>query len=87
VIQNENTFLDEALLKKIARETGGEYYRATDSESLQNVYKQIDRLEKSEIEVVTRTRFQEQFMYFIMAALFLLALDIILRYTYLRSFP
>jgi Ca-activated chloride channel family protein len=87
VLQNENSFLDEDLLRRIAKETGGEYYRATDSESLQNVYRQIDRLEKSEVEVITRTRFQEQFMYFIMAALFFLALDIILRYTYLRSFP
>ena len=87
VVQNENTFLDETLLKRIAAETGGEYYRATDSESLQNIYKQIDQLEKSEIEVVTRTRFEEQFMYFILAALFLLTLDIVLRYTFLRSFP
>jgi Ca-activated chloride channel homolog len=86
-MQSENTFLDENLLKRIANETGGEYYRATDSESLQNVYKQIDRLEKSEIDIVTRTRFQEQFLYFIIAALFFLSLDIILRYTYLRSFP
>jgi Ca-activated chloride channel homolog len=86
-MQSENTFLDENLLKRIANETSGEYYRATDSESLQNVYKQIDRLEKSEIDIVTRTRFQEQFLYFIIAALFFLSLDIILRYTYLRSFP
>lgn len=86
-VQSENSFLDETLLKRIATETGGEYYRATDSESLQNVYKQIDRLEKSEIEVVTRTRFAEQYMYFILAALFFLSLDIILRYSYLRSFP
>ncbi|MGZ5286239.1 MAG: vWA domain-containing protein [Flavisolibacter sp.] len=87
VMESENTFLDENLLSRIAKETGGEYYRATDSESLQQVYQQIDRLEKSEIEVVTRTRYQEQFMYFMMAALFFLALDIILRYTYLRTFP
>ncbi|MGZ8544583.1 MAG: vWA domain-containing protein [Flavisolibacter sp.] len=87
VMESENTFLDENLLSRIAKETGGEYYRATDSESLQQVYQQIDRLEKSEIEVVTRTRYLEQFMYFMMAALFFLALDIILRYTYLRTFP
>ena len=86
-LQGENTFLDEDLLKRIATETGGEYYRATDNESLLNVYNQIDRLEKSEIDIVTKTRFQEQFMYFIMAALFFVSLDIILRYTYLRSFP
>ncbi len=86
-IQSENTFLDETLLRRIANETRGEYFRATDSESLEKVYDQIDQLEKSEIEVITRTRYQEQFLYFIMAALFFLALDIILRYTYLRTFP
>lgn len=82
-----NAFLDENLLKRIATQTGGDYFRATDKESLEDIYKQINRLEKSEVEVVTRTRFEEQFMYFIMAALFFLALDIILRYTYLRTFP
>lgn len=86
-VESENTFLDETLLKRIAAETRGEYFRATDRESLQKVYDQIDQLEKSEIEVITRTRFQEQFIYFIMAALFFLLLDIILRYTYLRTFP
>lgn len=80
-------FLDEVLLKRIATQTGGSYFRATDKESLQEVYKQIDRLEKSEIELVSRTRYQEQFPYLILAALFFLALDIILRYTYLRTFP
>lgn len=82
-----NAFLDETLLKRIATQTGGEYFRATDKESLKQIYMQIDRLEKSEIEVVTRTRYEEQFIYFIMAALLLLALDIFLRYTFLRSFP
>ena len=82
-----DAFLDEGLLKRIAGQTGGQYFRAVDRESLQNIYHQIDQLEKSDIEVVTRTRFDEQFIYFILAALFLLALDIILRYTYLRSFP
>jgi len=82
-----DAFLDEALLRRIATSTGGTYFRATDKESLQLVYRQIDLLEKSEIQMVTKTRFGEQFPYFILAALFFLALDIFLRYTYLRSFP
>jgi Ca-activated chloride channel family protein len=82
-----NTFLDEGLLRKIASQTGGAYFRATDRESLQVIYQQIDRLEKSNVEVVTRTKFEEEFVWFIMAALLFLALDIILRYTYLRTFP
>ncbi len=81
------SFLDENLLKRIAAQTGGAYFRAIDKESLQEIYRQIDQLEKSDIEVVTRTKFQEMFVYFILAALFFLLLDIILRYTSLRTFP
>ncbi|HEU4632387.1 MAG TPA: VWA domain-containing protein [Flavisolibacter sp.] len=82
-----SAFLDEALLKRIASQTGGLYFRATDEESLQSIYHQIDKMEKSEVEVVTKERFDEQFVYFILAALFFLALEIILRYTLLRTFP
>jgi Ca-activated chloride channel homolog len=81
------SFLDENLLRKIATQTGGAYFRAVDKESLQEIYRQIDRLEKSDIEVVTKTRFEERFVYFILAGLFFLLLDIILRYTSLRTFP
>jgi Ca-activated chloride channel family protein len=82
-----NAFLDESLLRRIATQTSGQYFRATDKESLENIYRQIDHLEKSEVEVVNKTKFAEQFIYFILAALFFLALDIILRTTYLRTFP
>ena len=43
-----SAFLDEALLRRIASETNGAYFRAVDKESLQDIYKQIDRLEKSD---------------------------------------
>jgi Ca-activated chloride channel family protein len=85
--ERQSGYLDEGLLKKIASQTGGAYFRAIDKESLRHVYRQIDRLEKSEVEVVTKTRYAEYFIYFIMAALFLLGLDLILRYTSLRTFP
>lgn len=81
------SFLDENLLKRIAAQTGGAYFRAVDKESLQEIYRQIDRLEKSDIDVVTRTRFSEEYVWLIMAALFFVGLDIILRYTSLRTFP
>lgn len=79
--------LDEALLRRIATQTGGAYFRATDKASLQDVYQRIDQLEKSEVEVTSKTRFEEQFIYFIAAALVLLALELLLRFTLLRSFP
>ena len=79
--------MDEALLRRIASQTGGLYFRATDEESLQAIYQQIDKMEKSEVEVVTKEKFDEQFVYFILAALVFIALEIILRYTLLRTFP
>ena len=82
-----SAFLDEALLRRIASQTGGLYFRATDEESLQAIYQQIDKMEKSEVEVVTKEKFDEQFVYFILAALVFIALEIILRYTLLRTFP
>jgi Ca-activated chloride channel family protein len=82
-----SAFLDEALLRRIATQTGGLYFRATDEESLEAIYRQIDKMEKSEVEVVTKEKFDEQFVYFILAALFFLLLELILRYTLLRTFP
>ena len=79
--------LDEALLKRIAIQTGGEYFRATDREGLQEIYQQIDRLEKSKVEVTTKERIEERYFPFILAALGFLALEIILRYLFLRTFP
>jgi Ca-activated chloride channel homolog len=79
--------LDEALMQRMARETGGTYFRARDREGLQIIYSQIDRLEKSSFERITKTRVEEQFMYLLLAALFFLFLEVLLRYTVLRSFP
>lgn len=81
------TFLDETLLKRIANGTGGAYFRATNNQSLQNIYDQIDRLEKSEVEVITRERFDELFIWCVLAGMFFLLLEIILRYTLFRTFP
>ncbi|MFN2456921.1 MAG: VWA domain-containing protein [Chitinophagaceae bacterium] len=80
-------FIDETLLRRIAIQTGGEYFRAKDKESLQEIYGQIDRLEKSKVEVTTKTRYDDQFIYLLIAALLFLTLEILLRYTLLRTFP
>lgn len=80
-------FIDEQLLRRIAEETGGRYFRARDKEGLENIYNQIDQMEKSKIDVVSYKRFQELFLPFILAALGLLLLETILRTTILRKFP
>ncbi|HEY1870903.1 MAG TPA: VWA domain-containing protein [Chitinophagaceae bacterium] len=80
-------FLDEQLLRRIAGETGGEYFRARDKLSLQSIYQQIDKMEKSKIEVQSLRHYQEEFMPLILVALGLLFVELILRFTVLRKFP
>ena len=80
-------FIDEALLQRIAVETGGKYFRAKDKEGLQNIYRQIDQLEKSKIEIRSYKRHLELFLPLTLAALGLLFLEIILRFTILKRFP
>jgi Ca-activated chloride channel family protein len=79
--------LDDALLQRIARETGGAYFRARDKEGLQIIYSQIDRLEKSSFERITKTKVEEQYFYLLIAALFFLLIEVFVRYTVLRTFP
>jgi len=80
-------FLDEELLRKIASETGGQYFRARDKDALKETYSQIDQLEKTKVEVTTNRRYEERFFPFILAALFFLFTDILLRFTLFRKFP
>lgn len=80
-------FIDEELLRRIAGETGGQYFRARDKEGLENIYRQIDQLEKSAIEITSYKRVQELFIPFVLAALGFLFLEIILRMTLLKKFP
>jgi Ca-activated chloride channel family protein len=80
-------FIDEQLLRKIAEETGGRYFRARDKEGLKNTYSQIDRMEKSKIEITTFTSYEERFLPFVLVALGLLFLEVVLRFSILRKFP
>lgn len=86
-MQNQKVSIDEKLLQNIAAQTGGEYFRATDNRSLQNIYKEIDKMEKSKLEITTYHRFNEKFYPFIFAAMALLLIEIILRYTLFKKFP
>jgi Ca-activated chloride channel family protein len=79
--------IDEKLLKKIATETGGKYFRATDNEGLQSIYNEIDQMEKRTVETTRFRKYTEHFYPFVWMALGLLLLEIILRYTVFRKFP
>ena len=76
---------DEATLRNIAHATGGEYFRATDNKSLQQIYEQIDQMEKTKIRVREFSKRTENFHPFLIAALCCLLLEILLRYFALRT--
>lgn len=80
-------FLDEALLQKIASETGGQYFRARDKDALKNIYEQIDQLEKSKVEVTSFQKVEEKFLPFVLTAIAFVFLEMLLRFTLFRKFP
>jgi len=80
-------FLDEELLTKMADETGGQFFRAKDKEGLQDVYRQINKLEKSKVEVQSFRRYEERFIPFLLAALIFVFLELLLNFTLFRKFP
>jgi Ca-activated chloride channel family protein len=87
IMQQEKVNIDEKLLTEIANETGGKYFRARDNQGLKNIYGEIDKLEKTKIEINTTKRYTEKFYPFALAALLFILLEVWLRYTVFRKFP
>lgn len=87
IMQREKVSIDEKLLTQIANETGGKYFRAKDNESLRNIYVAIDKLEKSKIEITTLKKYSEEFFPFALAAVALLLMEYVLRFTVFKKFP
>lgn len=81
------TKIDEQSLKEIASITGGKYFRATDEKMLSEVFEEIDRLEKTVLDVDRFTLTDENFMPWILTALCAMCLALFLRYTVLRRIP
>lgn len=86
-MQDMKVEIDENVLKQIAQMTGGHYFRATDGKGLKQVYEQIDQLEKTKIEVTEISKKKEEFQLYAFLAIVALALDIVLRATWLRVLP
>ena len=63
--------MDEETLREIAKRTKGEYFRATNEKSLSEIYSQIDKMEKTDIEIKEYTRYQELYGFFIIPAMLL----------------
>lgn len=78
--------IDEELLKQIANSTGGLYFRATDVKKLEEIYDEINKLEKTEIEEVKYYNYKEKFRPLVLIALFLLIFEWILKNTIFKSF-
>lgn len=85
VIREMEVQIDEELLQQIASGTGGRYYRAEENRQLENIYKTIDELERSEIKMTGYTPKKELFLPFVVLALILLLTEWIFRTTYLRQ--
>jgi Ca-activated chloride channel family protein len=83
--QNMPVEIDEAILKDIASKTGGNYFRATDNDKLVQVYSEIDKLEKSKIDVHQFTRKEEKFLIPAIIAFLMIALEAIARVTLLKN--
>ena len=79
--------LDESTLAKIAEATQGRYFRATDSESLQRIFRQIDEMEKTEIKTVKYTSYNELYGYALWPGIILLGLELLLSTAVLRKIP
>ena len=78
--------IDEDLLQQIAETTGGKYFRATSNSKLEEIYEEINKLEKTEIEETKYKSYDELFRPFVLAAFALLLFELLLRYTLFKSF-
>jgi Ca-activated chloride channel family protein len=86
-IQQMKVQIDEDLLNKIAKETGGHYFRATNNAKLKNIFDEIDKLEKSKIDIQEFRKKYEMFLPFALIAMALFGLEILLRYLVFRRIP
>ena len=86
-IQNVKVEIDEDLLKQIATETGGKYFRATNNTKLMEIYSEINQMEKTRTTVDSFPVYSELFMRFALIALLALLAELLLRFVILRRIP
>ncbi len=84
--RNMQVEIDEALLKKIAKETGGRYFRATSNTKLKTIYEEINKMEKTEVEEFKYYNYNEMFRFWVLLAGLFLVLELFLRFTIFKSF-
>ncbi|MDO4726405.1 MAG: VWA domain-containing protein [Porphyromonadaceae bacterium] len=79
--------IDENTLQKIASTTGGKYFRATNTNSLKEIYSEIDKMEKTKLKTENYSRKYEQYIPFLLIALGILLLDVLVRILILKRLP
>ena len=79
--------IDEKILEAIAEQTGGEYFRATNKSTLEEIYKKIDSMEKSKVEKFDITHVHEEFLRYLLWALALLIVEFVVKYIVLKRIP
>lgn len=79
--------IDEKILQEIAAKTGGKYFRATDKATLEQIYEQINSMEKSKVETFGVTHIREEFFAYVLAALAMLLLEFVFKYIILKRIP
>ena len=84
--QNQLVEIDEVLLKKIAKETGGRYFRATSNTKLKKIYEEINKMEKTKVEEFKYYNYDEQFRFWVLLAGLFLLLELLLKFTIYKSF-
>ena len=85
--QQMDVEIDEDVLTQIAHLTDGRYFRAVDNKRLEDVYNEIDKLEKSKIEVKEYSKKNEEYMIWIVIGAILIVSEILLRHSILRNVP
>ena len=78
--------IDEELLTQISEMSGGKYFRATDNSKLKEIYNEIDKLEKTEIEEFKYYSVDEKFRVFLIPAILLIVFELLMKFTILKSF-
>ena len=78
--------IDEELLSQISEMSGGKYFRATDNSKLKEIYDEIDKLEKTEIEEFKYYSVDEKFRVFLIPAIILIVFELLMKFTILKSF-
>jgi len=84
VFTEEEVKIDEAVLREIAQTTGGKYFRATSNQSLEEVYNEINQLEKSDLKMTKLYNYLEYFRVFLWIALATLVLDALMRWVFYK---